>query len=122
MHISSYTSDYLGHCHWLLADFLNKAANSKFLSGTAVTMTVTCRIERVNRGKFRDQFTRIPTEMPLFLVCYCSKYSAHTTGLKHVSDLIAESVDPGWIFFYMIISSPSIFFAHRSGVGGEGGG
>jgi hypothetical protein len=29
MHISSYTRDYLGHCHWLLADFLNKATNSK---------------------------------------------------------------------------------------------
>ncbi len=82
------------HCHWLLAVFLNKAVNSKFLSGTAVTMTVTCRIERVNRGKFRDQFTHIPTEMPLFLVCYSNQYSAHTTGLKHVPDLIAESVDP----------------------------
>jgi hypothetical protein len=75
MHISSYTRDYLGNCHWLLADFLNKAAISKL--GFSMGTIVPCRIEKVNRGKFRDQFTHILTEMPLFLVCYCSQYSGH---------------------------------------------
>jgi hypothetical protein len=76
MHISSYTRDYLEHCHWLLEYFLTRAANSKL-----GFCPEPFRIERVNRGKFRDQFTHIPKEMPLFLVCHCSQYSAHTTGL-----------------------------------------
>jgi hypothetical protein len=62
MHISSYTRDYLGNCHWLLADFMIKSANSKL-----GFCPEPFRIERVNRGKFRDQFTTFLQKCLCFL-------------------------------------------------------